>query len=201
MERKKRKCKICKTSFNVKSNNHWYCDFDCAMTALKIQKDKKEQEFQEMKKRVNAPKRKTDLQKEINKLARKIDNYFGFKCIDCNSTFGKQIDGAHFHNVQGNENIRFNLHNIHAARSHCNKYSSEHKVGYREGIIKRYGEQYLEYIDIDIPKIYPYIGLNDVEVKEKLKIVRKLNRDFSTFKFDDGIKAREKLNQIIGIYE
>jgi len=147
------------------------------------------------------PNRKLDLQKEVNLLARKIDKHFNYKCIDCDKVFGKQTDAAHLHNVQGNENIRYNLHNLHSARSHCNKYSSEHKVGYRKGIIKRYGERYLDYIEFEIPQSYNYIGLLDNEVAEKLKIVRKLNREFDTFVLIDGRQARDLFNKIIGIYK
>jgi hypothetical protein len=147
------------------------------------------------------PKRKLDLQKEINKLSRMIDKHFEFKCIDCDNPFGKQTDAAHLHNVQGNENIRYNLHNLHSARTHCNKFNSEHKVGYRKGIAKRYGNEYLEFIDVELPKKYKYLGLLDNEVKEKLSIVRKLIRDFETFNLKDGIQAREMFNKIIGIYK
>jgi len=147
------------------------------------------------------PNRKIDLQKDINKLSRLIDSKFNYKCIDCDNDFGKQTDAAHLHNVSGNENIRYNLHNLHSARSHCNRYSSEHKVGYRIGIEKRYGKEYLNYIKIEMPLKYKYIGLLDNEVKEKLKIVRKLIRDFETFDLKDGIHARNIFNKIIGIYK
>lgn len=149
----------------------------------------------------NTPNRKIDLQKAINKLSRLIDAKFNYKCIDCDNEFGKQTDAAHFHNSQGNENIRYNLHNLHSARSHCNQFSSEHKVGYRKGIIKRYNEDYLNYIDIELPKQYKYIGLLDNEVKDKLKIVRKLIREFDTFVLTDGKQARDLFNKIIGIYK
>lgn len=210
------RCIHCEETFDQYEFNNKYCkEIDCqtakAMALLNKKKasDKKKrekmtatqtQDFKAMKIRVEAPKRKGDLQKEINKLARQIDYYFSFNCIDCGKQMLKQVHGAHFHNVGGNENIRYNLHNIHSATSQCNKFSSEHKVGYREGIILRYGDDYLEFIDTEIPKTYKYIGLNETEVIEKLAIVRKLNRDFNTFSFTDGFAAREMMNKLIGIY-
>lgn len=167
--------------------------------ALKVSSPRKSLEKAEKNKDV--PNRKKDLQKEINILSRKIDSYFNHKCIDCGNEFGKQTDAAHLHNVSGNENIRYNLHNLHSARSHCNRFSSEHKVGYRKGIKKRYGKEYLNYIDFEMPKKYNYLGLLDSEVKEKLKIVRRLNRTFNTFELKDGIQARNMFNNLIGIYK
>jgi len=167
--------------------------------SLKVSEPRKSLEKAEKERKI--PKRKLDLQKEINKLSRMIDKHLGFKCIDCDNPFGKQTDAAHLHNVQGNENIRYNLHNLHSARTHCNKFSSEHKVGYRKGIAKRYGNEYLDFIDVELPKKYKYLGLLDSEVKEKLAIVRKLIRDFKTYELKNGIQAREMFNNKIGIYK
>jgi len=210
MKAKTIKCKSCKephTPFN--SLDNWCSKIDCQVAKglflLEKQKAIKKKEsdikFKEMKARVRAPNRKNDLQTDINKLCRMIDAKFDYRCIDCDNPFGKQTDGSHLHNVQGNENIRFNLHNIHSARSHCNKHSSEHKNGYRIGIERRYNKEYLNYIDIELRVKYKHIGLLSNEVVEKLVIVRKLIRDFDTFRLKDGIHARNLFNKIIGIYE
>jgi hypothetical protein len=159
-----------------------------------------ENNLQEMKIRVKAPKRKLDFQKQINLLSRMIDSKFGFLCIDCGRNYGEQIDAAHLHNSHGNENIRFNLHNLHSADSQCNRFNSEHKIGYRIGIEKRYGKRYLEYIDIELPKQYQYVGLKDNEIVEKLAIVRKIIRHFNTFVLSDSISARNMFNNLLGIY-
>lgn len=206
------RCKKCKIKFEPKVFLQKHCmeNTDCINAELEHKKviAKKrlkpkisDKAFKEMTARVKAPARKKDLQKDINKLSRLIDAKFNYKCIDCGKEYGKQIDAAHLHNVSGNENIRFNLHNLHSAKSDCNQYSSEHKVGYRKGIEKRYGKEYLNFIDLELPLKYKYLGLLDNEVADKLKIVRKLIRDFDTFKLVDGIQARDMFNKIIGIYE
>ena len=204
------KCRHCKDKFIPKVFNIKYCDKELCrsemigtiLSKVKAKKVKDQAEvFKDMETRVKAPDRKKELGKEVRLLARKIDNYFGFMCIDCGNPYGKQQDAAHLHNSGGNENITYNLHNLHSARAHCNRFSSEHKVGYRKGIEERYGKEYLEYIDIEIPKKYKYIGLNNLEIKEKLAIVRKLNREFDTFKLYSGRQARRMFNKIIGIYK
>lgn len=143
------------------------------------------------------------LQDEINKLARKIDHYFNFKCIDCDEPYTGQIDAAHFHNVGSNVTLRFNLHNIHTARAHCNQHKdgSEHKRGYVKGLEKRYGKKYLEYVQ-GLPLEYPLIKLSAVEIHEKLKIVRNLIRKFDLYKTINRPRlTRSNFNRIIGIYK
>ncbi len=197
----KRKCKVCKTTFQKTKPLEMVCSYKCAIEYGKIQQEKKvKSETKSKKIETHSEEYKRQLQSEINKLARQIDERFGYKCIDCGKDYGKLVHGAHFRNVQGNENIRFNLHNIHSARAYCNTYSSEHKVGYAEGLEKRYGLEYLNRV-INLSLEYPSIKLLPVEIHEKLKIVRKLNRDFQKMEFSNSIKARDLLNNLIGIYK
>lgn len=207
------RCKHCKEKFEVKKFNQKFCkgNTDCltaeAMFLLNQKKKADEKKWRKEKKEklpiLYPRKYKNLLQSQINLLARKIDGYFGYLCIDCGKPYGKQTDAAHLHNSQGNENIRYNLHNLHSAKSDCNRWSSEHKVGYRKGIIERYGEEYLNYIDIELPKIYAYLGLNEVEVYEALAKVRKCIREFDKHieQFNNGKEARDYFNKKIGIYE
>lgn len=196
------KCPYCEikfkpTAFNQKSCRGEECFPKEVVALMKKNNDKKWKAKKDEYKKVD---RTTDLQKAVNQLARKIDEHFSFNCIDCNKPFNELIDAAHLHNSQGNENIRFNLHNLHSARRHCNFYNSEHKVGYRVGLEQRYGKEYLEMVE-NLGLKYPHIGLNHVEISEKLAIVRKLIRDFDTFILTDGSQARTMFNKIIGIYE
>lgn len=207
------RCICCKISFKPTKFNQKSCRLndECMTSEAMYFLEKKHKADEKKRKQADKerlpflyPKKfKGLLQNEINLLSRKIDAHFNFLCIDCGKPFGKQTDAAHLHNVQGNENIRYNLHNLHSAKSDCNKFSSEHKVGYRKGIEQRYGLEYLKYIDIEIPKQFKYIGLKENEVVEALKIVRKLNREFDNNidQFKDGKEAREYFNNLIGIYK
>jgi hypothetical protein len=209
------KCLYCKEVYKKQRDNQSVCSSVCAMKYTIQQREKKAAQTKQKEKKawkeekkkllpfVYSKKYKNNLQSQINLLARKIDSYFGYLCIDCGKPYGQQTDGAHFHNVQGNENIRFNLHNIHSARSNCNKWDSEHKIGYRKGIEKRYGKKYLNFIDVEISKKYPYLGLNELEISEKLTIARKLNRDFdkvTTLRGNNGIQMRDYYNNLLKIY-
>jgi hypothetical protein len=160
------------------------------------QKEKKEKDIT-----LNSKKYKSFLQSEVNKLAKMIDRkFFGSICIDCGKPVGKQGNAAHFHNVGSYPSLRYNLHNIHLARTYCNKYSSEHKKNYVTGLEKRYSKEYLFYVQESLPKQYKETHLTGEEIVEKLKIVRKFVRDFRYYKFTDSLQARDYFNKGIGIY-
>lgn len=202
------RCKICKEVFKVEYFNQKTCkNAECIIT---FSKQLKVSEWERNAKKASKPVKSTKktakehLQDEVNKLSRKIDEYFEYPCIDCGKFYGKQSDAAHYHNRGGNENIRYNLHNLHTARAHCNRYSSEHKKGYKKGLIDRYGEEYAELVETGLGLQYPTIRLNEVETKEALKIVRKLNREFNQHTKGndvDGSMLREYFNNLIQIYK
>lgn len=201
----KRQCKNCGEVFQKKRPLQMTCGYACALEYANEQKQKKaKKEWSERKKELKpklyAKKYRNQLQSEINKLARNIDAYFNLPCIDCGKPYTGQIDGAHFHNVGGNEHLRYNLHNIHSARAHCNQYDSEHKKRYPEGLRKRYGKYYLEYVEYELRNEYKELKLTEQEIYEKLKLVRKINRNFNTYSLTSPIAARTYFNIIIGIY-
>ena len=201
------RCKICREKFEVKIFNQKVC-FDPSCV-LAYSKEVKLKEWERQSKKQNKPKAtkkvstKEYLQQEVNKLARLIDEHFNYNCIDCSKPFNKVVQGAHYHNVGGNENIRFNLHNIHSARAHCNMYSSEHKKGYVIGLKDRYGPNYYNLVETELSIKYSYLGLNEVELKEALKNTRKCIRELKNIikVCSNGKEARDKLNKLIGIYK
>lgn len=171
-----------------------------ARKAIENEKKEKNKEINSWKPIVHEKKYKQKLQGLINKLARMIDLKFGFvTCIDCDKPFGEQVDGAHFHSVGGNSSTRYNLHNIHSAKSDCNKYSDTHKQGYILGLKMRYDDEYFEMVE-SLPLKYKYVKLSSVEVFEKTKLVSKIIRNFHTYNFATSIQARNEFNKIIGIY-
>ena len=160
---------------------------------------------QEMRITTHYKENKKYLQNEINRLAKMIDRRFGFEsCIDCGRGFTQDMDrdAGHCHSVGSNESIRYNLHNIHSQKSSCNGngLGGGKTEEYKIGLEHRYGSEYRQYVEFEIVRLFQYIGMKKADYPEKLKIVRKLIRDFETFQFEDGIQARTQLNEIIGIY-
>lgn len=212
---KLKKCKFCRDEFTQFSSFQNHCQKEeCKEKALEIKVKKamsnlKKHKTKEKKEKRNALKELSNnksgrslLQDEVNKLARMIDKKFEINtCIDCGLQFNEMIDGGHCQPVSGNENIRYNLHNIHSQRRSCNSFKGGRKHEYLKGIEFRYGMEYKNYLEFEQKTTYKLIKLSNVEVDEKLKIARKLVRTFDTFSFIDPIQARNILNSIIGIYK
>lgn len=196
-----KKCKYCKKIIDNPKPLQVVCCYQCAIEyskQLRLKKWKKEKKAKDPE--LNPTKYKGLLQAEINKLARMIDARFNYLCIDCGKPYGKQTDASHFHAVGGHENIRYNLNNIHSARSYCNQYLGGRQKQYGEGLIKRYGQSYFDYVDTQMGLQYKSIQLKWNEIEEKLKIVRKIIREFDNYELVDGIQARDLFNNLIGIY-
>lgn len=206
------KCKYCKEKFEYRFNTlEKACQkIDCKtkevmslMEKKRLQKKKaNDKEKKEKAPYLNPLKYKGILAKECQHLARLIDLKFNYNCIDCDKPFGNQQDGGHFNSKGKNMSLAWNLHNIHSQRSecNCNGLGGGRERQYYDGLIKRYGNEYAEMVDIGIQVKYRYVGLKENEIAEKIAIVRKLIRDFDTFVFEDGKHAREVLNKLIGIY-
>lgn len=204
------RCKICNIKFKAIFFKQQSClNAECVLRHSKEVKLSKWEDSAKKNKTTPAPKKKTTkalLQDEINKLARQIDKHFGYECIDCDRLLEynkpNAVHGAHRFNVGGHENIRFNLHNIHSSTLFCNKYNTEHKTGYDIKLVKRYDQDYYDQIhQIDLQ--YPVLKLNELELKQALKIVRKLNREFTTHLTGhlDGAMLRAYFNNLIDIYK
>jgi hypothetical protein len=178
---------------------------ECRMAHVEWSKEQLRKRWRKEKKEkapeLNPTKYKGLLQAEINKLARMIDTRFNYLCIDCENPYGKQTDASHYHAVGGHENIRYNLNNIHSARSYCNRYLGGRHKQYGEGLVKRYGQSYFDYVDTQMGLQYKSVQLKANEIEAKLKIVRKIIREFDNYELVDGIEARDMFNKIIGIYK
>lgn len=213
MERRP-KCKHCKDRFYPLNNNalQKYClkTDECIKAFSDHNKDERQKkqlkdwnkEKPQRKIKAYSSKYKKELGDNINKLSRMIDTSFGYKtCIDCHRGYGGQTDASHFHNVGLFPNLRWNLDVLHSSNSSCNQYHGGRKEGYYEGLIERYDKEYADYIKHELPKLYPRLGLSSQEIFDALTTVRKLIRDFDTYKFKDARNARKQLNLLIGIYK
>ena len=199
---KQKKCKNCQVKFTpVRSSLETCCSLNCAIDLVNGKLlIKGTAAFKAAKIQVKSGDLRNELQRKINLLSRKIDAKHGNNtCIDCGKPFGKQIDAAHFHDLSTNRGLRFNLHNLHSAKSDCNQFSSKHKEGYLIGLEQRYGNGYKIFVK-ELEYEYTSISLNAIELKEKLKIVNKLIRDIETYKSTSAVHERTIFNNIIGIY-
>lgn len=200
-----KKCKNCKQPFKpMRSNLEKYCSkSECIKVWVDTEKQKQwNKRKKDLSVDVYSKEHKNTLQNEINKLARMIDAHCGYNvCVDCDRVLDKQIHGAHYHNVKGNENIRYNLLNIHSSRSECNKYDSEHKARYKVKISERYGEDFYNYLENEIRLKYKEMHFSNKQIHDAISVVRKLQRDLHTFTSKDSLYLRNTFNSIIGLYK
>ena len=145
-------------------------------------------------------KRNNPLQVAVNKLIKLIDKRFELNtCICCDKPFQGQIDASHFKSVGSNSSLRYNLHNIHSGRGYCNQYDPNHQKNYPSGLEKRYGKEYLNYVE-SLALKYPHLSLSGVELIEKTSLVTRIIKNFNTYKLESPTQARDMFNEIIKIY-
>lgn len=72
-------------------------------------------------------------------------------CISCGKrvAFGGAWHAGHYYpRSVSYASLYFDEMNVHGQCSHCNTFLEGNKQGYREGLIKRYGESILEHLEI-----------------------------------------------------
>jgi 5-methylcytosine-specific restriction endonuclease McrA len=95
------------------------------------------------------PKLTAKAQKVFNGYIRKRDSQDGyFICISCGRTLTTdQMDAGHFAPVKGGSALRFDEYNVNGECKKCNGFDEFHLIGYRRGIIEKYGEGVLLHLE------------------------------------------------------
>ena len=71
------------------------------------------------------------------------------RCISCGKIIHwKNSDAGHFYNRSINS-LRYDEQNVNAQCRHCNRFLEGNIQGYRKGLIKKYGEQAVELLEIN----------------------------------------------------
>ena len=173
MANSKRKCRNCKEYFRVKAmtpNYIKWCSPECreamALEALhKVQHNKvKLRERAERKAKTKDRVRRTNYwnndyrhqfklaKQAAQKLANVLDK--DLPCICCDEPRGNaQWSGGHYKTAGGHPELALNMINIHGQRNAlCNGHKSgnlsgdKHSKGFTQGIIDRYGQEMVDYL-------------------------------------------------------
>jgi len=112
------------------------------------------------------PKLTAKAQKVFNAYIRKRDSQDGyFTCISCGRTLTTdQMDAGHFAPVKGGSALRFDEYNVNGECKKCNGFDEFHLIGYRRGIIEKYGEGVLIHLEQNarLIKKWSRTELNDI---------------------------------------
>lgn len=164
-----KKCKYCKSKFTPVNSFQPFCwNDDCIKQHNKIQKEKK---ARKIKKEFKENDKSTLLklaQTVVNAYVRLRDN--NKPCISCGYIGdGRKWNAGHFRPQGGNQQLRFNLLNLHRQCEPCNSYKSGNLVPYRENLIKKIGLDRVEIIEANHER-----GNYTVEYLQRLiKVFRK----------------------------
>ena len=206
-----KKCKNCKKPFHPMKTTQTCCGLNCALKVAEKKEGKLElrraerAELKEMAIRLKTlGDYKKDLQVEVNKLVRLIDE--GCSCISCGSITGK-VNAGHYYSVGSRPNLRFNLMNIYLQCEHCNSYMSGNLIEYRENLVNLVGEAHVDYLS-DLKVIYKDLKLMEFEVKEATKSAKEAVKEMAKANKTDKlprnieqrIELRKKFNSLLNIY-
>jgi len=100
-------------------------------------------------------------------------------CISCGTTNKIKYDAGHYYNANNHWFLRFHEDNVHKQCSNnCNKHLSGNLIKYRFGLIKRIGEDKLDYLDKNANNVAKYSLEELKELKEIYKEkIKKLKKD------------------------
>jgi hypothetical protein len=204
-----KKCKSCGKNFEPSNTIQAVCGLKCALKVSAAKTKEKATEKKQLNLKLKESLKtlgefKKDLQIEVNKIVRLIDEKCS--CLACGVNNAK-VDASHFRGVGAWDNLRFNLHNIYSGCARCNTYQNGNLIKFREGIIETFGESQMAFMD-DLNVIYPIVKLNKDELSERTKIAKKavkelieLNRSAKLPRTpDERIILRTKFNKMLDIY-
>jgi hypothetical protein len=206
-----KKCKNCKKPFQPINSLNRACSLPCAIKLSEKKEGKialRQAQRQEVKEMAIKLKTlgdyKKELQTEINKLVRLIDQ--DCSCLACGA-INTKVDASHFRGVQAWPALRYNLFNIYSGCAQCNTYRGGNLIKFREGILREFGDETMNFID-DLPAIYPSLKLMQHEVIEKIQLTRELEKEITNLNKKDKlprsinyrIELRKKYNSFLAIY-
>jgi hypothetical protein len=142
-------CKACGNKFEPAKPAQAVCDWNCAIKHTASLKAKRERK--ETKERKAKLKTRRDWLREaqavVNKFRRLEDTKKGYPCISCGRHHQGQYHAGHYRSTKAAPELRFDPRNIHLQCQPCNTHLSGNILGYRKGLIDRYGMSLVDYLE------------------------------------------------------
>lgn len=166
---KPRKCKVCKTKFMPTYGTlQAVCSPKCAA------KEAKEIEDRLWRERKKSMKEKTktvteyeqDAKDEFQRWVRWRDR--DLPCISCGTEKATIWDGGHYFKAEIFSGLIFDPDNVHKQCRQCNRFLGGNELAYRDGLIKRYGEQFVKDLEAkkDSHRNHKYTKQELIDIKE-----------------------------------
>jgi hypothetical protein len=155
-------CVSCQKDFIKTRGLQRACSLECAIIdAKKKQELKEEKDWQKRKKEGKEKLKKLSIhEKEARTVFQKYIRLRDVNqpCISCGVTEDDCWQGSHFYKAEIFSGLIFNEMNVHKSCLRCNFFLNGNELGYREGLVKRYGEQYVKELELlkDESRDYKY---------------------------------------------
>lgn len=174
---KPRTCKnpTCKTKYEPYTTLSICCSIKCSLEYNKIQEEKKWQtkkkSLREKLKTISEHRKEARLY--FQRFIRQRDDARG--CISCNSNSSKVWHGGHYLKAELFTGLIFDETNCHKQCIKCNYYLDGNELGFREGLIARYGEEYVQVLEQKkiTHRLYKFTKEELMGIKEKYKLLIK----------------------------
>jgi hypothetical protein len=171
---KQKKCKVCQELFIPIQFAQTACGYKCAIIHSKNLKLQKEQKEWKAEKKIIKDKIKTlseyekDAKKSFQHWIRLRDK--NLPCISCNNSKTNDWAGGHYYSAGMYSGFMFDERNCHKqCNTHCNKHLSGNLLEYRKGLIKRYGNEFVEQLESESDSKRNYKFSKEELIAKKLK--------------------------------
>lgn len=189
--RKQKRCLICSTEFQPMSSLHVVCSFGCSIKLLDRDKERRRlaaerNDRKATRKALDRIKTKSQRMKEaqaaFNRFIRLRDA--GQPCISCGRFHDGQNHAGHYRTTKAAPEMRFDERNVNLQCAPCNNHLSGNIVEYRRGLLAKYGQATVDWIEgPHEPKHYTIDDLIEIK-REYAKRARELLKIHSN---SDGI--------------
>lgn len=145
---KPRPCKVCRNGFVPFKPLQAVCGLKCAIK--KVKQDKAEERAQiktRKEKALTISQRRTRAQVEVNTYVRLRDAHL--PCISCGRLHEGQWHAGHYRSRGAAVHLALDLRNIHRQCAPCNNHLHGNAIGFRAGLIERYGLEFVEALEAD----------------------------------------------------
>lgn len=161
----------CKKEFVPQRPMQQVCSTLCAQKFNEEKEVKKR--VKEMKSNITRLSVYEDIAKKIfQSWIRKRDEKEG--CISCPNLMASQWDGSHYFKAEIYSGVIFNEMNVNKSCSYCNNQLAGNLIEYRKGLVKKYGEEKVNELEVLAVKTKQYKftreELVDIAHKYKMKI-------------------------------
>lgn len=148
------------------------CGYELSQTRLK---DKESKEWKVRKKRGQEQLKtlgqyEMDAKKSYQKWVRLRDK--DLACISCNEFVKDLWDGGHYFKAELFSGLIFDERNCHKQCRKCNRYDGGNEIQYRLGLVKRFGQEFVDGLESDsvAKRVYKFTKKELISIKLKYDI-------------------------------